>query len=36
MPFPFDPALRHPMRFADGRENPGIVHLARAIDHPNI
>lgn len=26
----------HPMRFADGRENPSIVHLARAIDHPNI
>lgn len=26
----------HPMRFADGRENPCIAHLARVIDHPNI
>ncbi|KGJ17195.1 CatB-related O-acetyltransferase [Paracoccus sanguinis] len=24
------------MRFADGRENRGLVQLARAIDHPNI
>jgi virginiamycin A acetyltransferase len=29
-------ALRHPMRFADGRENPCMVHLARVIEHPNI
>ena len=29
-------ALRHPMRFADGRENPCMAHLARVIDHPNI
>lgn len=36
MPFPFDAALRHPMRFPDGRENPCIAHLAAVIDHPNI
>ena len=30
------PAVLHPMRFPDGRVNPGLVHLARAIDHPNI
>jgi virginiamycin A acetyltransferase len=35
MPFP-DAALRHPMRLAYGRDNPCIVYLARAIDHPNI
>jgi virginiamycin A acetyltransferase len=29
-------ALPHPMRFADGRENRAMVHLARVIDHPNI
>ena len=29
-------ALRHPMRFSLGRENPSIVHLNRMIDHPNI
>lgn len=29
-------ALRHPMRFSDGRENPCMAHLARVIDHPNI
>ena len=32
----FDPALRQPMRFADGRANPCITHLAAVIDHPNI
>lgn len=32
----FDPALRHPMRFPDGRTNPCIAHLAAVIDHPNI
>ncbi len=26
----------HPMRFADGRENLCMAHLARVIDHPNI
>ncbi|KGJ14927.1 acetyltransferase [Paracoccus sanguinis] len=31
-----DAAALYPMRFADGRENRGLVHLARAIDHPNI
>lgn len=31
-----DPAVLHPMRFPDGRVNRGLVHLARAIDHPNI
>ncbi|RID92730.1 antibiotic acetyltransferase [Gemmobacter lutimaris] len=35
MPFP-NPALRHPMRFAGGSENPSMVHLAAVIDHPNI
>jgi virginiamycin A acetyltransferase len=35
MPFP-NPALRHPMRFADGSENLSMVHLAAVIDHPNI
>lgn len=35
MPF-LDPTLLHPMRFADGRTNSTLVHLARAIDHPNI
>ncbi|MCC5971836.1 MAG: CatB-related O-acetyltransferase [Pararhodobacter sp.] len=29
-------AARHPMRFPDGRENPCMVHLNRAIDHPNF
>lgn len=29
-------AARHPMRFADGAENPCMAHLARVIDHPNI
>ncbi len=33
---PLNAALRHPMRFAPGRENPSIVHLNRVIDHPNI
>lgn len=32
----FDPALRHPMRFPDGRTNPCIAHLPAVIDHPNI
>lgn len=37
MPAPFlNAAATHPMRFADGRENRSMVHLARAIDHPNI
>lgn len=31
-----NPDLRHPMRFADGRENPCMVHLSAVIDHPNI
>lgn len=31
-----DPAALHPMRFPGGRVNLGLVHLARAIDHPNI
>lgn len=31
-----NPDARHPMRFADGSENPCVVHLAAAIDHPNI
>ncbi|WP_444667489.1 CatB-related O-acetyltransferase [Cereibacter changlensis] len=35
MPF-LNPALRYPMRFADGRENRSMVHLNRVIDHPNI
>ena len=26
----------YPMRFPDGRENRGLVHLARVIEHPNI
>lgn len=29
-------AALHPMRFADGYENPCMVHLAQAITHPNI
>lgn len=35
MPF-LNAGLRHPMRFADGRENPCMVQLAAVIDHPNI
>lgn len=31
-----DADLCHPMRFADGTVNRGLVHLACAIDHPNI
>lgn len=31
-----DPAALYPMRFPDGTVNRGLVHLARAIDHPNI
>jgi virginiamycin A acetyltransferase len=31
-----DATSRYPMRFADGRENPSMVHLGRVIDHPNI
>lgn len=33
---PLNAALRHPMRFALGHENPSIVHLNQVIDHPNI
>lgn len=37
MPVSFlDPDARHPMSFADGTPNRGLVHLSRAIDHPNI
>ena len=37
MPVTFlDPEPAHPMRFADGRVNAGLVHLNRVIDHPNI
>ncbi|RAZ81775.1 CatB-related O-acetyltransferase [Cereibacter johrii] len=37
MPSPLlNAGLRHPMRFADGRANPSMVHLNRVIDHPNI
>lgn len=37
MPVSFlDATAAHPMRFADGRENAGLVHLNRVIDHPNI
>ena len=37
MTAPFlDAALPHPMTFADGTPNPGLVHLNRVIDHPNI
>lgn len=37
MPVTFlDPSALYPMRFADGRVNTTLVHLARAIDHPNI
>ncbi|THD85258.1 CatB-related O-acetyltransferase [Aliigemmobacter aestuarii] len=35
MPF-LNASEAHPMRFADGRRNPCIAHLARVIDHPNI
>lgn len=35
MPF-LNAALAHPMRFADGSENPCIVHLQAVIAHPNI
>lgn len=31
-----DAEALYPMRFPDGTENRGLVHLARAIDHPNI
>lgn len=31
-----DATSAYPMRFADGRSNPGLVHLNRVIDHPNI
>ncbi|MGO4910666.1 CatB-related O-acetyltransferase [Pseudorhodobacter sp. W20_MBD10_FR17] len=36
MPAFLNAAALHPMRFADGRENPCMVHLAQTIDHPNI
>ncbi len=37
MPVNFlDASSAYPMRFPDGRENPGLVHLNRVIDHPNI
>ncbi|RUS65116.1 antibiotic acetyltransferase [Pseudorhodobacter sp. E13] len=36
MPAFLNADARHPMRFAGGRENPAMVHLAVAIDHPNI
>ncbi|AUH33687.1 CatB-related O-acetyltransferase [Paracoccus tegillarcae] len=32
----FDTNAAYPMKFADGRENRGLVHLNRVIDHPNI
>lgn len=35
MPF-LDADALHPLTFADGRVHPDMVHLARAIDHPNI
>ncbi|MDO5656877.1 MAG: CatB-related O-acetyltransferase [Paracoccus sp. (in: a-proteobacteria)] len=35
MTFP-DPHAPHPMRFAGGEINRGLVHLNRVIDHPNI
>ena len=31
-----DATAAYPMRFPDGRDNPGLVHLNRVIDHPNI
>ncbi|SMO88196.1 CatB-related O-acetyltransferase [Paracoccus laeviglucosivorans] len=31
-----DAAQPHPMHFADGTPNRGLVHLNRVIDHPNI
>lgn len=31
-----DAARAHPMHFADGSPNRGLVHLSRVIDHPNI
>lgn len=37
MPRPFlDAAARHPITLPDGRPHLPTVHLARAIDHPNI
>jgi virginiamycin A acetyltransferase len=33
---PLDPLATHPLRLADGRPHPDMVHLARVIDHPNI
>lgn len=35
MPF-LDADALHPLTFADGTVHPNMVHLARAIDHPNI
>lgn len=31
-----DPLRMHPLCFADGSTHPNMVHLNRAIDHPNI
>lgn len=37
MPVTFlDPSALHPMRRPDGSVNRGLVHLARAIEHPSI
>jgi virginiamycin A acetyltransferase len=36
MPAFLNAASRHPMRFADGQENPCMVHLAQVMEHPNI
>ena len=36
MPAFLNADARHPMRFADGRENPSMAQLAAVIDHPNI
>ncbi|AUH64266.1 CatB-related O-acetyltransferase [Paracoccus zhejiangensis] len=37
MPVSFlDATSSYPMQFPDGRVNPGLVHLNRVIDHPNI
>ena len=37
MPVSFlDATSPYPMRFPDGRVNPGLVHLNRVIEHPNI
>ncbi|MBK4216102.1 CatB-related O-acetyltransferase [Paracoccus caeni] len=37
MPVSFlDASSAYPMHFPDGRENRGLVHLNRVIDHPNL